>query len=618
MFNLVSGHDVLFVALPWVAISHPSIQLGILDSLLRRSGRSVGTFSAYVDYFDRLLRERAINDGIEYNKWANSGPISEWVFTSETFKGLHPEPQKILKKYSRPEQYKQLLRLRQVTEPFLKDVATAIVDSDPKIVGFTTTFNQLTASLVVARHIKEMNPKIQTLFGGALCEGTMGESLVQHFPWVDVVLHGEAEPVLESLIDSMLCGSPSVMTPGVSFRRLDSTVSLHGDMRNMASVEQMVIPEFAEYFERLDHIPNGPSIKHKVSIPFECSRGCWWGSKHQCNFCGLNNDLNYRSKEAGRALADLRQLAERYQHNAFHCVDNIMDYTYFNDFLGEIESGRHDFSLFFEVKSNLKLDEALKLKRAGVKSIQPGIESLSTEVLKLMNKGVTAIQNIRTLKWCAWLDINVGWNLLYGFPSEPPEEYERMAILTKSLVHFDPPNLSRLDVVRNSPYYDQREKHGIEITGNPDLYEVVFPLPPDKMEGLVTRYKYKYHDGRDPECYVKHLRRTIRRWSKAHPASRNTLIYDDLGENLVITDKRPHLPPSLFKFDYLESCIYRACFDIVSIDQILKNPVVMDAGIVRRDVEDFCSNLIDAHLLYREKDQLLALALPRRRPYVGC
>ena len=67
------------------------------------------------------------------------------------------------------------------------------------------------------------------------------------------------------------------------------------------------------------------------------------------------------------------------------------------------------------------------LARAGVRSIQPGIESFSDSVLRLMRKGVTGLQNVQLLKWCRELGLRPYWNLLWGFPGEDPQEYARMA-----------------------------------------------------------------------------------------------------------------------------------------------------------------------------------------------
>ena len=57
--------------------------------------------------------------------------------------------------------------------------------------------------------------------------------------------------------------------------------------------------------------------------------------------------------------------------------------------------------MFYEVKSNLRKEDVRQLREAGVVAIQPGIESLSDEVLRIMRKGVSALQNIQLLKGCA-------------------------------------------------------------------------------------------------------------------------------------------------------------------------------------------------------------------------
>ena len=47
------------------------------------------------------------------------------------------------------------------------------------------------------------------------------------------------------------------------------------------------------------------------------------------------------------------------------------------------------------------------------------------DILRLMRKGVTAIQNIQTLKWCFEHDVEASWNILYGFPGERASQYDR-------------------------------------------------------------------------------------------------------------------------------------------------------------------------------------------------
>ena len=92
---------------------------------------------------------------------------------------------------------------------------------------------------------------------------------------------------------------------------------------------------------------------------------------------------------------------------------------YFGDLLPKLRETGYNFRLFFETKANLKREQLQAMREAGVLAIQPGIESFSTPILKLMEKGVTALQNIRLLKWCAEFGILHVWNVIYGFPGEP-------------------------------------------------------------------------------------------------------------------------------------------------------------------------------------------------------
>ena len=54
----------------------------------------------------------------------------------------------------------------------------------------------------------------------------------------------------------------------------------------------------------------------------------------------------------------------------------------------------------------------------GLVSVQPGIESFSTHVLKLMKKHSTGMRNLELMKWCTYYDINNLYNILVGFAGE--------------------------------------------------------------------------------------------------------------------------------------------------------------------------------------------------------
>ena len=173
----------------------------------------------------------------------------------------------------------------------------------------------------------------------------------------------------------------------------------------------------------------------------ETSRGCWWGERMHCTFCGLNGaTMAFRSKSAPRALAELTHLAARHPGCDIQVVDNILDLKYFKTLLPELAERKLNVSLFYETKSNLKKDQVRLLRDAGVMTIQPGIESFSDRVLKQMKKGVSGLQNIQLLKWCKEIGVHPIWNFLMGFPGESPDDYFEMAELSARVCHLPQPS----------------------------------------------------------------------------------------------------------------------------------------------------------------------------------
>jgi len=69
--------------------------------------------------------------------------------------------------------------------------------------------------------------------------------------------------------------------------------------------------------------------------------------------------------------------------------------------------------------------------------MQPSIESLSSHVLEIMDKGITALANVACLKYCREAGLRPSWNLLHGFPGETCEDYEQTLRFLRAIVHLD-------------------------------------------------------------------------------------------------------------------------------------------------------------------------------------
>src|SRR5690606_30575625 len=197
-----------------------------------------------------------------------------------------------------------------------------------------------------------------------------------------------------------------------------------------------------------------------VMLPFETSRGCWWGESSHCVFCGLNAEaMGYRAKSAARALDEIDTLRARWPVRRFWAVDNILPREYFDSFLPAL--GRRGLTVFYETKANLHDWQVAALAQAGVSQIQPGVESLSTRLLKLMKKGVSRTRNIQLLRSCRAHNVDPLWFYLHGLPGDRAAAYLEDAALMERLTHLPPPrSINPVTVDRFSPLFTDTRAGG--------------------------------------------------------------------------------------------------------------------------------------------------------------
>lgn len=616
--------SVMLVAMPWALLNRPSIQLGVLQSVLEEAGVATQVRSLYLDFMEHLASrtarlaeaERLTPD--DYGKIAAQYFIGDWVFAVPPFKKPSASDEEYFAYLRREGVAEELIaaakRARRLVPEFLDACAGELLAARPSVVGFTTTFGQNVPSLVLSKLLKQRDPSLKIVFGGANCDGPMGAALHRAFPWVDVVVRGEGERVVAQLMLDLLGGGKVRRQPGLCLREARRRVVVEQTPAAAASLGETPFPVYDEYFARIEKVSFGPEVLRDVSIPFEASRGCWWGAKQHCTFCGLNGSaMAFRSKTAERAADELLYLARRYRQLSFQAVDNIMDMRYFDEFLPRLRDSGSDLRLFYEIKSNLKRWQVRVLREAGVSEVQPGLESLSTPVLRLMRKGVTALQNIRLLKWCAEFGVRVYWNIIYGFPGEPPAEYERMAALMPSLTHLEPPNLIRLGLERFSPYHQRPRDFNLEVTGPRAHYRFAYPCDEATINDLAYSFEYRYADDQDPESYTDSVRQAVEEWRTSYGEGRTSLEYRKGPGFLVIQERRAGLKPYDYRLGETEARIYLACdagATPASVREALKE---RGEEVETEEIESFLRELSEERLVYEEDGRYLSLALPINR-----
>jgi ribosomal peptide maturation radical SAM protein 1 len=375
----------------------------------------------------------------------------------------------------------------------------------------------------------------------------------------------------------------------------------------VTDLDSLPYPDFDDYYRQLDQSPLAG--KSRRTLVFESSRGCWHAQAQQCTFCGLNTDrLAYRRKTPERVLDELTYLASRDGVGQLMATDSILDKRYLRDLIPEIIDRDPGWSIFYEVKANLRKSELQLLRRAGVDRLYAGIESLSTSILRRMRKGCTALQNVQLLKWTSEFGINLYWYYLVGFPGEETEEYGRMAEMVPALLHLQPPicpNLIRLD--RFSPYFDDPEGYGLTNVRAASAYRAVYPFPEASLRRLAYHFDYDYADGRDPRIYTAPLVEKIHYWRDNYCPGALTSVSD--GQVLVIHDRRPGATQARLELEGAEKAAYEYCDKAHSLQAIHRRLERLGYAVDREALRLRLEGWVEERLMVCEGDWFLSLAV---------
>ena len=619
------------VTMPFVPIHCPSIGLGLLKAGLARRGTQ-----AHVWYFNlhfaKRLGPKVYSDVV--STYRAQMLVGEYLFAQALYGG---EPQDgayldevlrqsgSMKRALELSQFggvSELASLRGHVEPFLEWCMTAAPWAEYSIVGFTSAFQQQLASLALAKRLKERYPHLFIIFGGANVEGEMGLATLESFPFVDAVCSGEGDEVFPPFVDGYLStGTPPslqgiILNPG---RGRDYTeLPLAGAVPHTPAVhdlDALPYPDYDDYFQQLQEADFIPTDKPRLLI--ETSRGCWWGERNHCVFCGLNSmTLSFRSKSARRALDELLYLRERYGRHTklISAVDNIMDMKYFKDFIPALRSLDIDVELIYETKANLRREQLAAMKDAGITLIQPGIESLDTRILRIMRKGVTALQNIQLLKWCKEYGIWPSWNFLFGFVGETPEQYEAMARLVPSLTHLPPcGGWGQIRLDRFSPYYQTADQIGLVNVRPFSAYKYIYPnVPAETRRRLAYYFDYDYIDGRDVAGYTQSLRAALVQWQEAYARGDDLFSMEIDGvDGLVVCDFRSGSRPRLIQLSAVQRHLYEFCDSVRSSQSLLARfREIAGPAAGEQDLNAQLQPLLDARILLCLDDSYLGLAIP--------
>ena len=611
--------QVALVNMPFSFSKYPSIQLGTLSALLKSRGIAVDCHHLNVRFahkigvplYELICEKRAL--------------FGEWLFSYLLFRDnpkraeyprvFKPVFEQIARQSGHPISYFEDMATK-VAPQFLTWALTDIDWSRYKLIGFTSTFDQNVASLTMAKLIKDLYPEVTIVFGGANYDGEMGLEYFKAFPFIDHVVVGEGEVAFPALAQQVLAGRSGELPAGVAFRQ-NGGIRLTPNPSLFTEFAKTGPPDYDDYYHLLAELGDAAQGLDRILL-YEGSRGCWWGEKHHCTFCGLNaQSMKFRAKSPEQVASEMTYLSHRYDTARFRLVDNIIDMKYIDQLFGKFAADHCDLDVFIETKSNLQKPQIKTLALGGVKCMQPGLESLSATQLKAMDKGVTPMQNIVCLKWSYYYRITVSWNILLGFPGETNDDYLRQIDLIPSLLHLQPPEATgKFWLERFSPYYARPHDYGVRMTGPGLAYQYVYDARQVDLNKIAYDFEYELEAWPvDPHIYQE-LVSAVETWQRLHASNdRPFLYYSKALGYVTVYDGRNPTAPTRRRYDGLAASLIELCNESPkTLDQIAA-ALRDDPAADRAQLESVLSDLTSRRVLYEERGKYCTLAIPEH-PYL--
>lgn len=587
--------------MPFVAEDGPVLGASLIHAASMRAG-----FESRLHYFNLLC---ATSMGLEAYREIDrhaSWLLGEWLFRSYVFDNAAHNEEEFVAKVLRPGRASygliaSLSRLRDGIPAFLDrcmdDLDLARLDA----VGFSSTYQQNLPSLALAKRIKSSRPDCLLVLGGANADGPMGAALLRNFSFLDAVVCGEGDRSFPEYL-----AAPDQPVAGVLTR--DNPRS--GDAPPLVSALDMIpTPDFDDYFKQL-RASQVPISREMTHLKIETSRGCWWGEKQHCIFCGLNGSaMTFRRKSLHRIIEEFEGL-RRYPTRSVLVADNILDHKAFRDVIPALAERRLGLRIFFEVKANITTEQVRLLERAGVERIQPGIESLSTRILRIMNKGCRAIENVHLMKSAADAGIALTWNFLCGFPGEEEKDYEEIAALLPALFHLQPPQgLFTVQIHRFAPYHSRPEEMGMGEIRPAVPYFLAYDLPAGELLDLAFFFEPAEPQPHAPA--IDDVGSLITEWRLLASKGAAVLAGVDDSTAVFIIDARIPGKERRHSYHGMKREILVACKSPVLPDELASRLRRTFGGVDDSAIENAVADLVDQELLLSLDGYLLALPLIR-------
>jgi len=289
------------------------------------------------------------------------------------------------------------------------------------VIGFTAYMSNVYAVFLACAALRVVAPAQTIIVGGP--EVTQSEytaRLLLHAGLADAIIPGEALAATAAVIEAKRVGRSLGQLPGVMVLR--DHLARAAPARPLP-IDELPFPDFSDF---------DPDAYRRFWFPLATSLGCPFG----CSFCS-EKDLfgRYRRMSVDRALDHIRRLKERHRCRHVCFGDSLLNVG--DSWLSDLADGmvEHDIGFSWEgyLRAGSGRSSLRRLKRAGLSRAVIGIESVSDELLAMMNKAQAARTNVGTIEAFLAEGLAATLTFIVGFPGERAADSHELIRLLERL-----------------------------------------------------------------------------------------------------------------------------------------------------------------------------------------
>ena len=329
---------------------------------------------------------------------------------------------------------------------FFPLAASELLGVQADVYAFGTLTSSYPLTVRLAWEVKRARPETVIVFGGP--QATAVDVLtLEAFPFIDIVVRGEAEEILPELLAAL--GRPGQLAEiaGITYR---------GDGAVVRTPDAPLLPDLSQLRTPAYHL--WPGIEKCRSAPLEVGRGCPFA----CTFCSTSGFFRrrFRLQDPGRVIEQMRSLRQAYGierfsliHDAFTVVRaKVVEFCQ-----ALLESGDR-FSWSCSARSDCVDEELLALMaEAGCTGIFFGIETGSARLQRAVDKNLDLDQSLAAIRSADAHRMRTSISLITGFPEETPDDLRDTVHFLMDAVRFDgvQPQFHLLAPLAGTALYEQ-------------------------------------------------------------------------------------------------------------------------------------------------------------------